>query len=209
MAYGNIFCVGRNYRLHAAELGNPVPGQPMLFLKPTHALNSMDGGGIELPADRGAIHYETELVVRIGRTYEPGVTADDLIDGMTLGIDLTLRDVQNTLKQQGLPWLAAKGFRHSALIGRWLEYPGSSALSDCDFTLIRNGEEAQRGNVREMLFDLNEIVRYAGEYYGLDQGDLLFTGTPAGVGAVQDGDRLSVRWGNTVVGECEIILQQA
>ncbi len=106
----NIYCVGRNYGLHAAELGNSVPDEPMIFTKPTHAITQMDGSAIELPAGRGEVHYEAELVLHIGRDYSPGNTVDELVDRMALGIDFTLRDVQNVVKQKGYPCCRPKGF---------------------------------------------------------------------------------------------------
>lgn len=97
----NIYCVGRNYGLHAAELGNDIPEEPMIFTKPTHALTPMNGSVIELPGDRGEVHYEAELVPHIGRKYEQGLTVDQLVDRMALGIDFTLRDVQTIIKKRG------------------------------------------------------------------------------------------------------------
>jgi 2-keto-4-pentenoate hydratase/2-oxohepta-3-ene-1,7-dioic acid hydratase in catechol pathway len=208
MNLGNVFCIGRNYRLHAAELGNDVPDRPLLFLKPTHALTDMDNGTLILPGNRGQIHYEAELVVRIGRAYDPAADADELIDRLTVGIDFTLRDVQEQLKRRGWPWLEAKGFRHSAPIGRWVDYPGRPALPRLDFSLEINGKEVQRGNVREMIFDLNAIVHEIGRNYGLSEGDVIFTGTPAGVGAVADGDQLTVRLGEENLGTIRVALRE-
>jgi fumarylpyruvate hydrolase len=196
----NIYCIGRNYRAHAAELGNAVPEQPMLFGKPTHALIGMDGGDISLPGGRGEIHYEAELVLHVARPYEPGIKVDELIDQYALGIDFTLRDVQAELKKKGHPWLAAKGFRNSAPITAFQPFPGASAVQATDFTLLKNGEEVQRGNSSQMIFDMQVIVDFTARHFGLGKGDILFTGTPEGVGSVADGDRLelfldSVSWG--------------
>lgn len=204
---GNIFCVGRNYRLHAEELGNAIPEQPMLFLKPTHALVPMDGRKIRLPKDRGLIHYEAELVLHIGRAYEKGIAVDDLVDQFALGIDFTLRDVQSRLKEQGHPWLAAKGFLNSAFIGPFRENPGVHMLKQKDFTLYQNGKLVQRGNIGEMIFSLQEIVDYCAAHFGLDQGDLIYTGTPAGVGAVHDQDHLLLKWGDDPAGESIIQIE--
>lgn len=202
----NIYCVGRNYKAHAAELGNAVPEQPMLFSKPTHALAALEGGDIVLPAGRGEIHFETEIVLKIGRSYEKGILVDELVDGVALGIDFTLRDVQSELKKKGHPWLAAKGFRNSAPLSAFRSFPGTEALASSDFTLVKNGQEVQRGNVNNMIFDLQTIVDFTAEHFGLGAGDLIYTGTPEGVGAVADGDRLELAWGGDTWGSCVIRL---
>lgn len=203
----NIYCVGRNYGLHAAELGNAVPEQPMLFSKPTHALVQLNGSEIDLPGGRGEVHYETELVIRIGRDYEPGIRVDDLADQVALGIDFTLRDVQSELKKKGYPWLAAKGFRSSAPVTAFRPFPGTEALAAADFGLLKNGVEVQRGNVKDMIFNLQTIVDFCAEHYGVGKGDLIFTGTPAGVGPVADGDRLQLIFGGETWGEGVIRLR--
>ena len=188
----NVYCIGRNYRLHAEELGNAVPDEPMVFMKPTHALVPADGRSVPLPSGLGEIHYEAELVIRIARPYVPGASVDDLVDGMALGVDFTLRDVQSELKRKGHPWLKAKGFLHSAPITPFVPFPGMKEVPDIVFSLCINGAERQRGKAAEMIFGLQEIVDYCGRNYGLDQGDLMFTGAPAGVGAVSDEDRFAL-----------------
>jgi fumarylpyruvate hydrolase len=203
----NVYCVGRNYKAHAEELGNDLPKEPMLFTKPTHALVPMDGRAVELPGLRGAIHYETELVIHIGKNYEPGMTADELVDRMAFGIDFTLRDVQTVIKGKGLPWLPAKGFLRSAPLGPWLPFPGSAALTDRDFTLLKNGVEVQRGNVSRMIFNLQTVIDYCAAHYGLGQGDIIFTGTPEGVGPTADNDRFELFWGEAAAGSCTVSLQ--
>jgi len=197
----NLYCVGRNYRLHAAELGNEVPTSPMIFTKPTHAAVGMDGGDLRLPQGSGSIHYEAELVFLIGRPYEPGIRFDELVAAFTVGLDLTLRDVQDKVKEKGHPWLPAKGFRNSAAFGRWLANPGGAELAERDFALLLNETEVQRGNVKDMVFDPQRLVDYVGGQYGLGRGDVLFTGTPAGVGALSDGDTLDVRWHEASLGK--------
>jgi fumarylpyruvate hydrolase len=196
----NIYCVGRNYRLHAAELGNAVPEEPMLFTKPTHALAPMQGQELLLPAGVGGIHFEAELVVRAGRDYVPGMSVDELFDGLAFGIDFTLRDVQSELKKKGHPWLAAKGFLRSAPLSDIHNYPGTAVLAEKEFTLHKNGTEVQRGNVKDMIFDLQTIADFVGTRYGLGQGDIIYTGTPAGVGPVTDGDLLELFWGDEPAG---------
>jgi fumarylpyruvate hydrolase len=200
----NIYCVGRNYALHAAELGNAVPEAPMIFMKPSHALIEMNGLPIHLPKGQGEIHYEAELVLHIGKTYNKGIPVDDLVDRFALGIDFTLRDVQNELKKKGHPWMSAKAFLRSAPIGPFFPFPGEEETKHTDFSLLINGVEVQRGNTKGMIFNLQAIVDYCGEHYGLGPGDLIYTGTPAGVGSVGNGDHLRLQWGNQQAGECII-----
>ncbi|MEK8126379.1 fumarylacetoacetate hydrolase family protein [Paenibacillus filicis] len=196
----NIYCVGRNYGLHAAELGNTVPEEPMIFTKPTHALTVTDGGPVGLPGDQGEVHYETELVLHIARDYSPGMTVDELVEQMSLGIDFTLRDVQSVIKSKGYPWLPAKGFLRSAVITEPVAFPGFEAVQTIELSLQRNGQEVQRGSASEMIFNLQTIVDYIAVHYGLGQGDLIYTGTPAGVAAVKDGDRFELLWDDQVLG---------
>ncbi|WP_438447873.1 fumarylacetoacetate hydrolase family protein [Gorillibacterium sp. sgz5001074] len=202
----NVYCVGRNYKAHAEELGNELPKEPMLFTKPTHALTAMDGGTIPVPGNRGEVHYEAELVLHIGSAYEPGKRADLLVDRFAFGLDLTLRDVQSVIKSKGTPWLPAKGFLRSATLGEWMPFPGTAALAEKDFTLTRNGIEVQRGNVSRMIFDIQTILDFCAEHYGIGPGDVIYTGTPEGVGAVQDGDRFELAWGGEPAGSCSIKL---
>jgi fumarylpyruvate hydrolase len=200
----NIYCVGRNYRLHAAELGNAVPEEPMLFTKPTHALVAMNGQEIILPSGRGEIHFETELVVRARREHQSGNSAEGLFGAFALGLDLTLRDVQSGLKAKGHPWLAAKGFLRSAPIGPFRSCTSLQEMKEREFTLQKNGTEVQRGHIRDMIFDLQTIADYVAERYGLGEGDIIYTGTPAGVGPVADGDRLELFWGDDSSGSVTI-----
>lgn len=203
----NIYCVGRNYKAHAEEMGNDLPLEPMIFTKPTHALIVMDDGLIELPGSKGSVHYEAELVVHIGRNWELGLQADELVDKMAFGIDFTLRDVQASVIAQGMPWLPSKGFIHSGAVGPWLDFPGIEALNKQDFTLTKNGEEVQRGNTSMMIFGLQQIIDYCAANYGLGKGDIIFTGTPEGIGPVQHKDRLMLHWGDDSVGACVIGLE--
>lgn len=196
----NVYCVGRNYRNHAQELGNEVPTQPMLFTKPTHAVVWADGQGVALPGNVGAIHYEVELVIHIGRDYQAGVAVDALVDWMALGIDFTLRDVQTQVKQLGQPWLPAKGFKNSAVLTQPIPFPGALACQEQDFALRRNGDVVQRGNLRDLIFPLQTLIDFTANHYGLGAGDILYTGTPAGVGPVADGDVLQMLWGDQALG---------
>ncbi|MGG3469762.1 fumarylacetoacetate hydrolase family protein [Neobacillus pocheonensis] len=202
----NIYCVGRNYVAHAKELNNEVPNSPFLFSKPTHAFVEANGQEISLPGNRGSIHYETELVIWIGRKHEKGMKADEVIKRMGIGIDFTLRDVQNELKKKGYPWLLAKGFPHSAVVSKFIEFPGINEIKEKDFILIKNGEKVQQEDSKNMIFDLQTIVDFTSIHFGLDEGDIIFTGTPEGVGQVLDGDHLSLKWDNKIVGDCFIRL---
>ncbi|MEK5641375.1 MULTISPECIES: fumarylacetoacetate hydrolase family protein [Paenibacillus] len=200
----NVYCVGRNYKLHAAELGNEVPTEPMIFMKPSHAVVPLDDAVLALPKDQGEVHYEGEIVIRIARDYEPGAVVDDLVDQMALGIDFTLRDVQSVIKKKGHPWTAAKGFKNSAPITGFIPFPGTGSVTEKDFTVLKNNEEVQRGNARDMIFSLQEIVDYIGARYGLGEGDVIFTGTPAGVGPASEGDTFALGWGEEQLGSCRI-----
>ncbi|WP_214625893.1 fumarylacetoacetate hydrolase family protein [Paenibacillus agaridevorans] len=203
----NIYCIGRNYRLHALELGNEVPESPMVFTKPSHAVAAMDGSTVELPGGVGEVHFELEIVLRVGEGYKPGAPTDEIFDAMTLGLDLTLRDVQSKLKAKGHPWLAAKGFKASAPLGDWIPYPGEAALAETEFTLQRGEEVAQRGCAKDMLFGVTALVHHIEANYGLGPGDLLFTGTPAGVAALRDGETLQAFWGEQKLGACRVALK--
>jgi fumarylpyruvate hydrolase len=202
----NIYCVGRNYALHAKELNNEVPTSPFLFSKPTHALVEAHGGEIQFPSDRGSIHYEVELVIHIGQDYQEGMRVDNLVDKMTIGIDFTLRDVQSELKSKGYPWLLAKGFPNSGVLCPFQDFPGLEACEASDFTLVKNGEEVQRGNIQNMIFDMQTIIDFCAKHFGLGKGDIIYTGTPAGVGPVSDGDVFSMTWAEETVGEFTVKL---
>lgn len=202
----NIYCVGRNYALHAKELNNDVPDSPFLFSKPTHAIVYAEGQDLLLPGNRGSIHYEAEFVIHISKEYQKGMRVDDLVDRFTLGIDFTLRDVQGELKKKSYPWLLAKGFPRSALLCEFREFPGLEECQKVDFSLCKNHEQVQCGNIKDMIFDLQTIVDFTAEHFGLGAGDIIYTGTPAGVGAVADGDHLSLHWGGETLGECKIKL---
>lgn len=205
MKVGNIYCVGRNYRLHALELGNEVPSEPMIFTKPTHALRDMNGGQLEIPKQRGAVHFELELVLRIAQRYEANLPLGQVIDSFTLGLDLTLRDVQSQLKEKGHPWLAAKGFKGAATVGAWRPVASLEELQQGEFKLLLNGKQAQLGSPRDMIFGFEQLIAYIEQYYGLDEGDLIYTGTPAGVAALHSGDYVQMLWNDEELGSCHIV----
>ncbi|MFD2209658.1 fumarylacetoacetate hydrolase family protein [Virgibacillus halophilus] len=203
----NIFCIGRNYEKHIKELHNQRSDKPVVFSKPTHALAAADGQSIALPSGQGAVHYETELVIKMGRDFEPEMQVDDLVDEMAIGLDLTLRDVQQKLKENGHPWLLAKGFPQSAIISDFFSFPGVEQCNEKTFSLLLNGIKVQEGCIRDMIFDLDEQIRYIASHFGLKAGDIIFTGTPAGVGPLSDGDQLVFLWDDTEVGSCIIVLR--
>lgn len=202
----NVYCIGRNYKLHALELGNDVPSKPMVFMKPSHAVSILtQDSQLSLPLHKGAVHHELEIVLRIGRKAKPGMTADEVVDSFALGLDFTLRDVQDVLKKKGHPWLPAKGVLHSGPITAFHPYPGSEALKQATFSLLRNGHAVQEGSAQQMIFSFDQLITYIAEHYGLDEGDIIFTGTPAGVGPVEMGDQLELQWNGETWGACQIL----
>jgi 2-keto-4-pentenoate hydratase/2-oxohepta-3-ene-1,7-dioic acid hydratase in catechol pathway len=185
-----IICVGRNYADHARELKNDVPSSPVIFLKPDTALLK-DGKPFYLPDHLGEVHHELEIVLRICKNgkHISEKFAPDYYDQIGLGIDFTARTLQNELKTKGLPWELAKAFDSSAVLGD-LVPKHELNLGDLQLELLVNNEQRQYGNTADMLFSFNYIISFVSRYFSLRQGDLIYTGTPAGVGPVQIGDRL-------------------
>lgn len=187
-----IFCIGRNYPAHARELGNTVPGQPVVFMKPPESIVP-PGGQVRFPTHGNSLHHEVELVFRVGREARNVAPDDGLghLDAVTVGIDLTLRDVQAELKRQGLPWEAAKAFEQSALVGDFvpMETIGDPGLLKfwCDV----NAQTRQRGAAADMVFDPGRLVSHLSRIWMLRPGDLLFSGTPEGVGPLEPGDEIT------------------
>lgn len=189
----NIFCVGRNYVAHVAELQNEVPTEPMFFMKPTHAAVFTETSPVlQLPKDQGTIHHEIELVVQLKQDYDGTLPLEELLGSVCLGLDLTLRDVQSVAKQKGLPWLAAKGFRNSAILSREVPFHGQAWWDHLHFHLLKNGQMQQAGAADCMIYPLSELLAFCHQHYGLKQGDILFTGTPAGVGPLHADDTLEL-----------------
>jgi len=184
-----IVCVGRNYSEHAKELSNDVPTEPVIFLKPATAL-LFAGAPFAYPDFSTDIHYEAELVFRIGRGGKdiPESSALEHVDAVTVGLDFTARDLQSKQKKAGLPWEIAKAFDGSAVVGKWIPLP--SDVADVRFSLLMNGDVVQQGHSADMLFAVPEVIAYASRFFTLQPGDLIFTGTPAGVGPVKRGDVL-------------------
>lgn len=185
-----IFCVGRNYAEHAKELGNALPEAPVIFMKPDTALLA-PGAKFEYPSFTSDLHYEIELVLRIGKTAKNIVAANALscVDAITVGIDFTARDVQAGLKSKGLPWEKAKAWDNSAIIGDWKPFNADGA--EILFSLTKNGQTAQSGTTQDMIYSFETLLEHISGYFTLSPGDLLYTGTPAGVGPCLPGDTLA------------------
>jgi 2-keto-4-pentenoate hydratase/2-oxohepta-3-ene-1,7-dioic acid hydratase in catechol pathway len=186
-----IFCVGRNYAEHAKELKNEVPDQPVIFIKPKSALVQANTP-FYYPEFTNELHYEAELVLRISKNgrYIQERHADKYFDKITVGIDFTARDIQQELKKKGLPWEKAKAWDHSALVGDWKDVTPEMLKKPINFSLNINGETKQRGTTNDMIFNFGAVIADISQYFSLNIGDLVFTGTPAGVGECVVGDVL-------------------
>lgn len=195
-----IICIGMNYRKHALELGRPVPTEPVVFLKPDSSLLK-NNKPFFLPDFSNMIQYETELVVKIGKLgkgIEPKF-ALRYIDEITLGIDITARDIQNRNSAAGLPWELSKGFDGSAPIGKFIPLESINNINDLSFRLEINEKTVQEGNTSDMIFSVSEIISYISRFFTLKTGDLIFTGTPAGVGPLRKNDNLVAYLGDEVI----------
>ncbi len=186
-----IICIGRNYSEHAKELKNDIPSEPVFFMKPDTALLK-NGQAFYLPDFSSDIHHEVELVIQIQKNGKniSEKFAHSYYDKIGIGIDFTARDLQQKCKEKGLPWEKAKAFDNSAPLGEFELKSGFKNIANIDFHLNINGELRQKGNSAEMLFSFDKIIAYVSQYITLKTGDLIFTGTPAGVGAVKLGDKL-------------------
>ena len=189
-----IFCVGRNYAEHAKELGNALPEAPVIFMKPDTALLA-PGAKFEYPSFTSDLHYEIELVLRIGKTAKNIVAANALscVDAITVGIDFTARDVQAGLKSKGLPWEKAKAWDNSAIVGEWKPFniEANADGGEILFSLTKNGQTAQSGTTQDMIYSFETLLEHISGYFTLSPGDLVYTGTPAGVGPCLPGDTLA------------------
>ena len=187
-----IICIGRNYLDHAKELGNKIPTSPLFFLKPDTAIQPK-GHPFFIPDFSNNIHFEVELVVKISKN---GKNIDEKFahkyyDEIGIGIDFTARDIQEDCKKNGLPWEKAKGFDGSAQISNEFINKKSLNLEDINFSLNLNNSLMQKGNSKNMIFSFDQIISNISKYYTLRAGDLIYTGTPSGVGKVEIGDSLS------------------
>lgn len=205
MTVSNIFCVGRNYKEHIKELDNDTPVEPIVFLKPTSAL-LLTGESIVLPDYSSDVHYECELVIYIGQDAQNVTEQNALkyVGGYALGLDLTARDIQSQCKQKGLPWTKVKGFRGAACVSEFMAAGQVSDIQSKYFGLKVNGQLRQHGYTGDMIFTVARIISYLSTVYGLQAGDLIYTGTPAGVAKLQSGDRLELLWSDKVVAQFEV-----
>jgi len=184
----SIFCIGRNYAEHAKELGNEVPKEPIVFLKPLNTI-CFTGSNIELPIQTNDVHHEVELVLAIGKSGK-NISIENALDhiaGYGIGIDFTARDIQKKAKEKGQPWSIAKGFDNFAPLGNFIPFD-SESFPVIDLNLTVNSEPRQQGSTHDMIFDIPVLISFLSSIFTLEEGDLIFTGTPNGVSAIQSGD---------------------
>jgi len=194
-----IFCIGKNYDEHVKELGSTAPEEPVVFMKPVCNIVA-PGETLSMPRHGSLLHHEVEVVLLIGRGGQDVPEADALtyISGITLGLDLTLRDVQGRLKKLGLPWELSKAFEQSAPLGYFKTYdPNSIDLENFSFTCSVNGGLRQQGNTRDMLFPVRNLIHRLSGWWTLRPGDIIFTGTPSGVGPLKQGDQVGIESSDT------------
>ena len=204
-AVGKLVCVGRNYAEHAKELNNPVPSSPILFIKPADAAVSAEPS-FAIPADRGAVHHELEIAVLIGQRLKNADEAEVKtgIAGIGLGLDLTLRDVQDGLKSKGHPWEIAKAFDGACPLTSFVTADRVSDWKSISLTLLRNGQVQQHGNSADMLFPVLPLIAHISRIFTLNPGDVVMTGTPAGVGPLLAGDELELRLQDWLVSRSKV-----
>jgi len=200
-----IFCVGRNYSEHAKELNNELPAEPVIFLKPKSAL-LLPNTPFYYPQFTNELHYEAELVLHISKNgkYIEEAQASKYYDNITVGIDFTARDVQRELQKKSLPWEKAKAWDNSALLGKWQLTTKELLQKSIEFSLQVNNQPVQNGNSSNMIFSFDQIVAEISQYFALNIGDLIYTGTPSGVGECVVGDVLSGYLGTEQVFKIEI-----
>ena len=186
-----IICIGRNYAAHIEELANERPAEPIIFLKPDTAV-VLKKFPFVIPEFTNDVHYEVEILVKINKVgkYIEQKFAHKYYDEIGLGIDFTARDVQNQLKVKGLPWEKAKGFDGSAVIGEFVSKERFTSMENINFSLTQNGTTVQKSNSSLMLFKIDELISEVSKYFTLKKGDIIFTGTPEGVGSVHPNDEL-------------------
>ena len=193
-----LICIGRNYTEHIAELNNEKPTDPVVFLKPETSI-LLKKQPFFIPDFSNDIHYEVEVLVKINRVgkHIDKKFAHKYYNEIGLGIDFTARDLQNDLREKGLPWERAKGFDGSAVIGSWISVSEIPNINAIEFSLKKNDEIVQNGNTSQMLWQIDEIIEYVSKYFTLKIGDIIFTGTPAGVGKIIANDVLTGYIANT------------
>lgn len=189
---GKVVCVGRNYAEHAKELNNPVPSEPLLFIKPGSCVVPLEGG-FAIPQDRGAVHYEAEIAVLIGKPLSRKPSREEVLDaisGYAPALDLTLRDVQAKLKEKGYPWELAKAFDGAFVLAPFVPGDAIADPADIGIRLTIDGEVRQDGNSRDMLYPIVPLIQHIAGHFSLQAGDVVSTGTPAGVGPLRSGAEL-------------------
>ena len=186
-----IICIGRNYTDHVKELNNSIPDEPVIFMKPKSAL-LQSHTPFYYPEFTNELHYECELVLRVSKNgkYIQEKHAANYYDGITVGIDFTARDLQDELKKKGLPWEKAKAFDNSAVVGKFINLTPDFNRKSINFSMLKNKEKVQEANSSQMIFSIDKIIENISNYFSLNIGDLIFTGTPAGVGECVVGDVL-------------------
>jgi len=186
-----IFCIGRNYADHAKEMGSSITNEPIIFMKPKSAL-VQGHTPFYYPEFTNDLHYEAELVLRISKNgkYIQEKHASNYYNGISVGIDFTARDIQSQLKEKGLPWEKAKSFDNSAVVGKFIDISPSFDKKNINFSLAKNKEIVQKANSGDMIFSIDRIVSNISNYFSINIGDLIFTGTPAGTGECIVGDLL-------------------
>ena len=186
-----IICIGRNYTAHIEELKNEKPVDPVVFIKPDSSVLPKEQD-FYIPEFSNGIHYEVEVLVKIKKVGKHIETkfAPNYYDEIGLGIDFTARDLQQSLKEKGLPWEKAKGFDGAAVIGQWVSKEKFKNINDINFSLLKNNEIVQEGNTNLMLWKIDELIAYVSQFFTLKKGDIIFTGTPEGVGKVKENDVL-------------------
>ncbi len=200
-----IFCIGSNYVEHAKELGNEVPDEPVIFMKPKSAL-LQSHTPFYYPEFSNELHYEAELVLRVSKNgkYINESHASKYYNGITVGIDFTARDVQAELKKKGLPWEKAKAWDNSAVVGTWKDVTPEMLKKPIRFSMNKNDELVQSGITTDMLFSFDQLISNISNYFSLNIGDLIYTGTPAGVGECVVGDILQGYFEEEKVFEVEV-----
>lgn len=199
MQFGSIYCIGRNYAKHAAEMKSEVPESPVVFLKPRSSL-IFDRESVVIPTLTNEVHHEVELVILIGKkakNISPEI-AREVIKAFGIGLDMTARDLQSQAKKAGLPWSLAKGFDTFAPLGNLLPFSNKFNLQDLSIEIKVNGNTRQSGHTSDMIFSVEEIISYLSNCFTLYPGDLIYTGTPEGVAAVQKGDQIEASLGEDI-----------
>jgi 2-keto-4-pentenoate hydratase/2-oxohepta-3-ene-1,7-dioic acid hydratase in catechol pathway len=186
-----IICIGRNYVDHVKELGNEIPDEPVIFMKPKSALLQVHTP-FYYPEFTNELHYECELVLRVCKNgkYIQERHASNYYNGITVGIDFTARDLQDEAKKKGLPWEKSKAFDNSAAVGKFIDITPEINKKNINFSFYKNKELVQKGNSGQMIFSFDAIIANISNYFSLNIGDIIFTGTPAGVGECVVGDAL-------------------